>query len=124
MGDDNGPRPVTVIVPYTDEEGYQLLYRAGFLTSEHFAMYVETTQRQREIIFTGVMPSRDPEEYINVSRYLSLGEVAEADAAEVVAALTSRLKQMSAYDFLSDVVMGIQEDVEFRNLIIPGIIQR
>lgn len=118
----NEVRPITVIVPYTDEQGYQELKRAGFLTSEHHAMYIEG--KQQEIVFVGVMPSRDPAEYINVTRYLSLGKIGEADAIQVVDALTTRLKQMSAYDFLADVVMGVQEDVEFRNLIIPGILER
>jgi hypothetical protein len=116
------PKPITVLVPYSNEEGRQELYCTGFLTSDHHAMYIEDAYR--DIIFVGVLPSRDPGVYIDVTGYLSLGKIAESqNLGEVVAELTERLKQMSAYQFLADVVISMRDEVEFDETIIPGILK-
>lgn len=113
-------RPVTVIIPFTDETGYKEVYSPGFLTSERHAMYIEDDRP--EVVFVGVIPSRDPEAYIGVTRYLSLGNITGPDHAELVAALTTRLQEMSAYEFLADVILFMRDDQEFGKLIIPGIL--
>lgn len=114
--------PITVIVPYHDEKGYQELIRTGFLTSEHHAMYVET--HIRELVLVGVMPSRrDPDVYIGVTSYYALGRLSSRDSKQVSTHLTARLKEMSAYQFITDVLMPLPTDIDFEKALIPGMLE-
>lgn len=116
-------KAVTVIVWYTDEGQYQEEYCPGFLTGEDFAMYVEP--EYGEIVFVGVVPSRDPLVFIRRTVYLPLGRIPDLSEAEaVITDITTKLNQMTAYQFMINIIVPIRSDVDFGKLLIPGLLSK
>lgn len=114
-------RKITVISSYEDEYGYQEVNSPGFLTSEHYAMYFANDTH--EIVVTNVVPSRAPNEYISISVYLPLGRIRNPpDYETIIPAVVTRLKEMTAYEFVTEVITNVWESFEFEGLIIPGIL--
>jgi hypothetical protein len=116
---------ITVIIPLEDwdeQGGCEEIYAEGFLASEGFAVYLD--EEHREIVFVGVIESREPNVFICLTPYLPLGKIERWDQREpVVSAMIDQLKQISAYDFLTKVIVGIGAEIDFDELIVPGLLK-
>lgn len=111
---------VSKITVVYKEKGYRENY-TGFLTDPQHAMYVGS---QYGTLFIGkVKPTNQEGIYINTDEsYIVLGEVAQGDEEHTIKTLYQVLKDKSAYDFLIDVMMRVPVEIEFDDLIVPGLI--
>ncbi|MCZ8513799.1 hypothetical protein O9H85_15425 [Paenibacillus filicis] len=109
---------ITVI--YIEENGYQEEYN-GYLTDSQHAMYVEP--KYGELYLTHVMPTNQSNVYKIDSGFLILGSVEEGQEETVINSLMEVLRSRSAYDFLTSVMLNVEEVIEFDDLIIPGLLK-
>jgi hypothetical protein len=116
-------RPITVVIKYTEEPDGEVLEERepGFLIDDLHAIFVETEYYR--VVLMRVEPTDDPDVYLDVYGYCTLGVLDDStDPGSVISALTNKLNNMTAYDFLTKVVIHVKEEIGFGEWIIPGLI--
>jgi hypothetical protein len=109
---------VTFIDP---SDGYQENY-IGFLTDSLNAMYIGS--EYGTLFFGRVVPTEQDGFYMtdDDSPCLILGErVDDEEGERIINTLTQVLKKMSGYDFLTNIMLRIPVDIDFNDLIVPGL---
>jgi hypothetical protein len=110
-----------ITVTFIDEsDGYRETYN-GFLTDPQHAMYVES---KYGILFFGRVIPTDQDGFYKTddnAQYVVLGDVAEGEEEHTIKTLYQVLKEKSAYDFLIDVMIRIPVEIDFNDLIVPGL---
>jgi hypothetical protein len=110
-------RKITVIYK---EEGYQESY-IGFLTDPDHAMYVGS---QYGTLFLGkVSPTEQDGCYTVDESFIVLGHLTEGQEEHTIKTLSQVLREKSAYDFLTEIMLRVPEEIEFKDLIVPGLIK-
>jgi hypothetical protein len=113
--------PITVLTQYEDLGEQLEEYFAGFLTGENHAMYIERTQSCGVLMIVEVEPTNDPSVYLTISPTLELGQVDDLlKKAETVEAAARKLKNMTAYEFVTKVMSNVKQEVDFENMIVPA----
>lgn len=114
-------KPITVLIKYDNEFGEQEERYAGFLTGNLHAMYDENDYGR--IVFVKVVPTDEPNVYLSVSGYCSLGYLDESDDPKIIIEkLTNKLHNMTAFEFMTDVIIHVKAEIEFEDTIIPNLI--
>lgn len=113
-------QPVTILVRYDDEQGEQEEHYPGFLTGGLHVMYVE---ENNQLLFASVAATKRSQEYWSTSGYFSLGTLAEdMDGESVIKTLASKLHGMSAYEFITRVLIDLGMEIQFEDFIIPKLL--
>jgi hypothetical protein len=80
-------------------------------------------EEHQDLLFAEVIQSREPEVFICLSTYLLLGKVTNWNEREMaVTDMIARLKQMTGYEFLTRCIVGSGDEINFRERIIPGLL--
>jgi hypothetical protein len=95
-------QPVTILVKWDDiDEGEKEARYPGFLTGDQHAMYVEDETSYDRLLFVKVIPTDDPDVYLETSCcWCTLGVLGESHDAKTV-----------------------KNEIEFEDLIVPGLLQ-
>jgi hypothetical protein len=110
-------KAVTILDQYEDL-GEQLEERfSGFLTGSNHAMFVE--QKYGTLMMVEITPTNDPSVYLSASRTMELGVTNDCSKnGETVEAVAKTLNNMTAYEFLAKVLMNVDQEVDFEDMIV------
>lgn len=114
---ENSLPAITVLHQYEDL-GVQREERfAGFLTSSDYAMYME----RGALVVAQVRPTNDPAVFLALIPTLELGHSNDPCInAETVQTVAKKLNRMSAYEFVTEIMLKVRQDVNFGEMIIPA----
>lgn len=115
---ENSLLAITVLHQYEDL-GVQREERfAGFLTSPKHAMYMEHGEL---LVVAEVRPTNDPSVFLALIPTLELGRSNEpCNNAETVQTVAKKLNRMTAYEFVTEIMLKVRQDVNFGEMIIPA----
>lgn len=121
LGGEQTIQPITVLVRYDNEEGEQEARYPGYHTGGNNAMYVA---EYGNLIFVEIESTEDPAIYLDVSGWTHLGNINNAigDMEEIISKLTSKLHNMSGYEFLAKVMVHVRDGFDYEGAIIPNLI--
>lgn len=113
-------QPVTIIVKFHDGVGEQEERFVGFLTGAEHAMYVE--EDYGNLIFVRVVDTPEPNVYQAVRGFNELGNIKNSpmDAESTVRAVATKLHNMTAYQFFTDIMVEYVKSEQFGEAIIPN----
>lgn len=113
---DNEIRQIKIRIPFVNEYGPQESHFEGFLTTPRSAMFMEES---RTLTFLTVEATEVPDVYLATSGELFLGKVSDPDRElEVIESLSARLKEMTAYDLMEQVLVHVRTMIEFEDLLV------
>lgn len=111
--------PITILCQYEDLGEQLEERRSGFLTGFNHAMFVEP--QYDTLMIVKVKPTNDPFVYLTVSPTMELGRVDDASKhAETVEAVAEGLKNMTALEFVTKIMMNVKQEVHFDGMIVPA----
>lgn len=110
---------VTFIDP---SDGYREDYQGAVLIDEETAIYAG--DENGEMYLGYVLPTGDSERYLvdNDRLFLDLGYSLE-NHDETISRVAEVLQKMSAMELIKKVLLKIPEQIDFREFIVPGLIQ-
>lgn len=108
--------PVIVIIRFQEELEIEEERYEGFLVDEKHAMYHIPGFG---IMLSAVEPTDEPAVYVEQAQFTRLGKITESDNAElIINTLADRLKNMTAFEFLTKVLLHIREEFDYEGLVI------
>lgn len=112
----SGLQAIIVMFQYEDF-GEQIEERhAGFLTGSNHAMYLEGDT----LMIVPVKPTNEPSVYL-AGDTMELGVVHDpSQSVSIIESTTKNLNNMTAYEFLTKVMLNVSQDVDFEDMIVPA----